>query len=110
MWQLAICESCQTSNLHVEDDCTYTIICTPAQHNSNASQSEYHFLFEIDKGVTIGIKMEGRVSILYSSMYLMHRQMHNETTKGINNTFFNFASYGNQRLYNHLKASVKRTC
>ena len=47
MCQLSVCETCQTSNLHVEDDCTYTIICTPLQDNSAISQSEYNFLFEI---------------------------------------------------------------
>ena len=43
MCQLSVCETCQTSNLHVEDDCTYTIICTPLQDNSAISQSEYNF-------------------------------------------------------------------
>ena len=79
MWQLDVCKTCQTSNLYVEDDCTYTIICTPAQDNSAASQNEYHFQFEIKKGVTIGIKMERQVALLYTAMYLMHRQMHNKS-------------------------------
>ena len=108
MWQLAVGETCQTSNLHVEDDCTYTIICTPSQDYSAISQSEYNFLFEIKKGVTIGIKLERGVTLLYSGKYLMHRQMHNESIQGESNIFFNFASYGNERLYNHLKASIKR--
>ena len=31
LWQLTICDTCQTSNFHTEDDCTYTVISTPNQ-------------------------------------------------------------------------------
>ena len=108
IWQSSICETCQTSNLHTEDDCTYIVISTPLQDNSSISRPEYNFIFELRKGETIGIKLDPGVTFVFSGRYLMHRQMLNKNFKGQSNIFFNFASYGNKRLYNHLKSSIKR--
>ena len=56
--------------------------------------------------LTIGINMEHGVIFMYTGRYLMHRQCLNESAESDYGTFFNFASYGNERLYNHLKSSV----
>ena len=52
--------------------------------------------------------MEAGVTFLFSGRYLIHRQICNNNMGGTNNTFYNVGSYGNKRLYDHLKASIRR--
>ena len=46
LWQSSVCVNCQTSILHTENDCTYTVITTPNQGTNVVPI----FLFEIQKG------------------------------------------------------------
>ena len=108
LWMTSICDTCQTTNLHTENDCTYTVVTVPKQVKYPTGNPEYNFLFDLKKGQTIGIRMEHGVTFMYTGRYLMHRQCLNENAESDNGTFINFASYGNERLYNHLKSSVKR--
>ena len=110
LWQTSICDTCQTTNFHNEKDCTYTIISVPVQELSTSMSSipEYYFLIELKKGHTIGVKMDENVTFLFSGKYLMHRQSRNDNYKDAESVFFNFASYGNERLHNHIKSTMKR--
>ena len=80
----------------------------PEQDTSITTVPECYFLIELEKGQTVGIKIDPGLTFMFSGRYLMHRQSMNNKGSGKKNTFFNFASYGNQRLYHHLKSSVKR--
>ena len=51
--------------------------------------------------------MEHGVSFIFSGKFLTHRQVMNENQVS-NETFINFASYGNEKLYNHVKATINR--
>ena len=108
MWQSSICVNGQTTNLHTENDCTYTIITVPEQSKEENTVDDYIFLFQIKKGETIGIKMWDGISFMFSGKYLSRRQAHNETTTTKNSLFFNIASYGNEMLYNHIKRTINR--
>ena len=108
LWQAAVCVSCQTSHLHTENDCTYTVITTPRQETCGRKRPEYNFIFELKKGETIGLELETGISFIYSAKYLNHRQSYNENSGNASEVFINLASYGNERLYNHLKSTMKR--
>ena len=104
LWQSSICVDCQTSSLHTENDCTYTIITTPNQDKNTAPI----FLFEIQKGFTIGLQMDPGLSFMFSGKYLYHRQMILDSNDAKERSFINLASYGNDKLFNHFKSTVAR--
>ena len=104
MWQSSICINCQTSELHTENDCTYTVITTPNQKVTSVP----YFILELRKGFTLGMEMNPGTTFMFSGKYLFHRQMILDTDSVKAKYFVNFASYGNARLYNHLKSTIKR--
>ena len=108
MWQSSICINAETTKLHTENDCTYTVITVPEQNKKQNPVDEYMFLFELKKGDTIGIKMCHGISFMFSGKYLSHRQAHNESNSKKNSVFVNIASYGNEKLYNHIKKTIGR--
>ena len=108
IWQASICVSCHTSNLHTENDCTYTVITTPKQEVDDSKMPEYNFIFDLKKGQTIGLSLQPGLSFMYSGKYMTHRQSINQNHANANEVFINLASYGNERLYNHLKSTMKR--
>ena len=103
MWQSSFCVDCQTSILHTENDCTYTVITTPNQEKKQAPI----FIIELKKGFTIGLQMDPGLTFMFSGKYLLHRQMILDGNS-TNDCFINFASYGNEKLFNHLKTTVGR--
>ena len=104
MWQNSICVNCQTTDLHTENDCTYTVVTIPNQKD----QTVPYFIFELKKGFTLGLQMDHGLSFLFSGQYLFHRQMLLDAKQPKDSNFFNFASYGSARLYNHLKSTYNR--
>ena len=106
LWNCSLCISCQTEELHTENDFTYTVITTPAQENTDVV---VNFLFELQEKSTIGIQLDPGLSFIFSGKYLTHRQVIDDRTKN-NGDFVNIASYGNQRLYNHIKTTINRIC
>ena len=108
LWQSSICINAETTQLHTENDCTYTVITVPKQDIIKESTDEYTFLFDLKKGETVGVKMVYGISFMFSGKYLTHRQAHNESTANKNSVFVNLASYGNSKLYNHIKKTIER--
>ena len=108
MWQSSICINGQTTTVHTENDCSYTVITVPEQDIEENPVDDYIFLFEIKKGETIGINMCHGISFFFAGKYLSHRQAHNESTSVKNSLFVNIASYGNEMLYNHIKKTINR--
>ena len=107
MWQSQICVNAQTTQLHTENDDTYTVI-TVSKHYANPKKLPEHiFIFELKNKETFGIEMEYGVSFIFPGKFLIHRQALNEN-KVSNETYFNFSFYGNERLYNHVKATINR--
>ena len=66
------------------------------------------FLCEIQDKLTLRIQLQPGLSFLFSGIYLTHRQSIDDKTI-TDGEFINIASYGNQRLYNHIKSTIKRT-
>ena len=97
LWQSSVCVNCQTSSLHTENDCTYTIITTP---NQNISTVPY-FLFDIKKGFTIGLEMNPGLTFMFSGKYLYHRQMILDEHNIDKSCYINLSSYGSEKLFNN---------
>ena len=109
MWQTCICENAETTQLHTENDCTYTVISVPEQEKIGSIQPDYTFIFKLkEEGGSVGIKLEPGVTFIFSGKLLTHRQMRNNETAPESHTFFNIASYGNKRLLCHLKVTIQR--
>ena len=109
-WQSQVCINACTRRFHTENDCTYTIITVPNQVNTSKSSDsipQFDFLYMIKPKCYVGIDMKIGTTFLFSGYMLTHRQ-HCYPPPESNDYFFNLASYGNKRLFNHLKTSLLR--
>ena len=102
-WTSSICVNAETKELHNECDCTYTIITAPLQ---NHIISKYEFNFCLNTKNNVSINMNSGVTFMFSGLFLLHKQ-YKWFGEG-KDLFYNFASYGNNRLFNHLKQTLNR--
>ena len=65
-------------------------------------------MFQLQDKLIVGIQLVPAFSFIFSGKYLTHKQSINDGTVN-NGEFVDIASYGNQRLYNHIKSTIKRT-
>ena len=81
---------------------------SPRQENVD---NDYEFIFQLNEIKSIGITMHNNTNFIFSGLFLTHKQVCNRKNKS-NDTekkaFFNLASYGNARLFNHFKQSLIR--
>ena len=105
LWASCICVNAETKKLHTEHDCTYTLIFAPQQ---NKTLDKYEFNFCLNPRNNVCFDMNDGISFMFSGMFLKHKQ-HKWKHGNNNDLFFNFASYGNQRLFNHIKHTLMRT-
>ena len=72
-----------------------------------------YFIFKINDETNISFNMLSHTSFMFSGTMLTHRQHCNDGYKskqkreGIN-PFFNVASYGNEKLFRHIRTSLNR--
>ena len=71
-------------------------------------QSVPNFIIKLKKDYTIGLKMDPGMTFMFSGKHLFHRQMILDMNSTNECIFFNFISYWNALLYNHLKTTLKR--
>ena len=102
MWESTLSINAVTKHFHTEDDVTYTIIDIPSQAKRTKS-NQYHFLFQFSKKYSIRIPMNIGTTIVFSGKLLTHRQSSMIFDNADDDLFFNFGSYGNKKLYNHIK-------
>ena len=107
LWQTSMCVNAETQQFHTECDCTYTLIHVSQQVRKN-NPAEYYFNFNLMKERTFSIQMKASTSILFSGQHITHSQACSVVDNHDDNTFFNFASYGNARLFNHIRKSFER--
>ena len=109
LWQSQICIDASTETAHTERDCTYTLISIPKQQNtfSRKVKRKSYFLFVLNNEQKVCISLTPQLSFFFSGMCLLHRQNHpSHENHSIN--FINIASYGNERLFNNIRASFNR--
>lgn len=110
-WQSSICVDATTGIFHTEHDCTYTLITIPNQTTMTSKKTgdNYHFLFSLMDKKVLNVPLHFGISFIFSAAFLTHRQNRNEYMLSNDEVFFNMASYGNKRLYNHIKKSFNKT-
>ena len=105
-WQTSLCVNAVTKQFHTEQDCTYTLISIP---NQALNEDRYDFIFKINPQKHICIQMIPGLSFIFSGMYLTHRQNISQSNMNKSSTnFFNVASYGNKRLFTHIRTSLNK--
>ena len=102
-----MCVNAETEEYHTEMDCTYTLIHVPNQKR-DTGWCKYHFLFDLSTAVNISFHMVPGMSIMFSGQFATHRQSCDTINRKESDVFINFASYGNARLYRHIRNSFKR--
>ena len=107
VWQSSLCINAVTKGWHTENDVTYTIISVPYQTERN-HDIQYHFLFKLQGKYTLSIPLNEGTTVLFSGKMLTHRQSSNVFDTTYDDLFFNFASYGNKKMYNHIRQSFIR--
>ena len=118
LWQSSININAVTGIFHTERDITYTLIsvpehCSDTKRKSKNTRSDTYFLFKINDDKYISFKMVDNLSFLFSGCMLTHKQfcVDQYKTLDLNNIlepFYNISSYGNERLYRHMKESLNR--
>ena len=109
LWQSALCFNAQTKVFHTENDCTYTVISVPKQSKTTSlANAEYNFLFKFQDRQILGINMLPGVSFIFSGKFMTHKRYCNVDVHPRDNCFVNFGSYGNERLYRHIRKSFTR--
>ena len=84
---------------------TIVHISVPNQNSENSCK--YQFLIMVKPKCYIGIPYDIGMTLLFSGQLLTHRQ-HCHPIPLHNEIFYNLASYGNKRLFYHLRKSVLR--
>ena len=110
LWQTSICINAETHEFHTEEDCTYTVIKVPKHEKQQKKNCDkkYNFIFQLDRKHNIGLPMTDGVAFLFSGSVLTHRQSSTTLPQCKDGLFFNIASYGNKKLFTHIKKSFER--
>jgi len=110
LWQTSISVNAQTKVLHTENDATYTVINVPDQQDNVKKNKarQYTFLFKLCNKKNICFKLRSGVTFVYSGKLLTHHQTCNLPCSPTEDMFFNFGSYGTERLYRHIRTSFDR--
>ena len=108
VWQSSLSVNAVTKGFHTEHDVTYTTINIPSQEKKSAER-KYHFIFKIQNKLNISLPLIEGTTILFSGKLLTHRQTCNVFECTDDELFFNFASYGNKKLYSHIRQSFIRS-
>lgn len=119
LWQSSICVNSITKTFHTEKDVTYTIITVPSHGSSkklspsSEKRRDSYFLFKINEETCFSIKMQDQISFFFNGTTLTHKQFcldgykNDQHYKNIE-PFFNISSYGNEKLFRHLRLSLDR--
>ena len=106
-----MCVNASTGDFHTEKDTSYTLITVPSQEIKEQKKigNEYSFLFKLNANTTISLPLSIDLTFLFSGMFISHRQRGNNSKKKEDSPFINLSSYGNQRLFTHIRKSFSRT-
>ena len=96
-----------TKMLHCEEDCTYTMVYVPKQIRKEKIGA-YNFQIALNPTNAIAITLYEITTMIFSGKILTHYQTYIEDGSNDDVDFVNFVSYGNKKLFNHLKKPFKR--
>ena len=110
MWHTNVCINASTGEFHTEKDTSYTLITVPSQGYKTQKNcgNVYNFLFKLNEDNVISLPLTPDLSFLFSATFLSHRQEGNESTEKVSQPFVNLSSYGNHKLFTHIRKSFCR--
>ena len=111
MWNTNVCVNASTGDFHTEKDTSYSLITVPSQKQKAQKKcgNKYSFLFKLNANTTLSLPMSIDLTFLFSGTFLSHRQEGNNSRNKEDSPFINLSSYGNQRLFTHIRKSFSRT-
>ena len=108
IWKSVFCVNAVTEEVHCEDDCSYTVITVPRQQ-AILRKRKYKFMFKLNDKETVAIPMNQELTFMFSGKFLLHKQSCNiHDQLGRDDYFFNFGTYANKKLFNHIRCSFAR--
>ena len=110
LWMSSVCVNAKTCQYHSEDDCTYTVVKVPKQNKEMNGKyvSSRVFMLQINESTTFTLPLEQNLTFLYSGNFITHRQECDNKSYHDGSLFFNITSYGNKRIFSHLRKSFLR--
>ena len=90
--------------MHTEDDVTYTTTRNPIRKIAS-DDNKYHFMFQLNHKYNLSLPLLEGTTLLFSSRFLTHRQSCTAFVAIDDMLFFSYASYANEKLYNHKRKS-----
>ena len=109
-WNAILNVDGRTENLHTEKYCMYTFTTVPKQvvNTSIPLMHKPFFIFKINERTQIMLPLTEFTSFVYSAKLLTHRQAYTPYQNKGTPKFYNISSYGNEKLFNHLRKSIER--
>ena len=89
-----------TRHIHMERDCTHTLITAPQQ---KSQEHDFLFEFKINEKKSLFLKLDHGASFCFSTLCLSHRQIQSS-----GNCFFNISACGNKHLCCDARKSLNR--
>ena len=109
-WNAFLYVDGRTEQLHTERDCAYTLITVPLQV-VKADIPLCHkplFLFKLGDSDQLVLPLLTNTSFLYNGNFVTHRQAYDPKGNPGDRSFYNISSYGNQKIFNHLRCTFAR--
>ena len=69
----------------------------------------YYSGIEYGSNISIAVELQEHTTIMFSAMFLTHRQTMSQNLNKDKNIFVNFGAYGNHKLLCHMKKSFYRS-
>ena len=107
-WNVFLYVNGRTNLLHTEKDCAYTFITVPNQSREKNTQlkNKLMFIFKISEEQQLMLPLCNDLSFVYNGKFATHCQACYPDTNDVDKAFFNILSYGNEKLFNHLRRTV----
>ena len=109
-WNAFLYVDGRTEQLHTERDCAYTLITVPIQvvDSDLPLYQKPLFLFQLAENNQLILPLLSNTSFVYNGNFVTHRQAYNPKCNTGSRRFYNISSYGNQKIFNHLRRTFSR--
>ena len=99
-----------TEKFHAEKDCAYPCIHVPVQDfaRNTTLNNKPSFLFQLNDTQRLLLPLSNPVSFMYNAQFISHRQAYYPDSEVNTESFVNVSSYGNKKLFEHLRKSFQR--
>ena len=105
IWMSTVAINGHTKILYCEDDCTYTVVYVPRQIRREKIGA-YYFQIALNQRSDVSIILYENTTMIFSGLTLTHSQIYMGNDDDCD--FINFVSYGNQKLFSHMKKLFER--